>query len=54
MNKVKEGGITARHIPAGSVSTELQQRIGAKILTNRKSFADWVRDHATAADSLDP
>lgn len=29
-------------------------RIGAKILTNKKSFADWVHDHAIALDSLDP
>jgi erythromycin esterase len=28
--------------------------IGAKIMTDKKSFADWVTDSAIAADSLDP
>jgi erythromycin esterase len=36
------------------MSTELQPRIGAKTMADKKSFADWVTDKAIAAETLDP
>jgi erythromycin esterase len=37
-----------------SEPTVQQPRIGAKIMTDKRSFEDWIRDYAMAAESLDP